>query len=383
MSSLLYILLAILILSILIIVHELGHFLVGKWFGFGIVEFSIGMGPVIFRKKGKETDFVIRAFLIGGACQFYGEDKEISNGKAFNEKPVWQRFLVIFAGPLMNLLTALVLAFCILLGYGTSEVIGNDRILVVTGVEEDSPADSAGMAEGDILIGINGSVFYDYDEFKALLDGVRENEVDLTVKRNAVLSQEETVNGLETVNEFVASGGEIITLHASNIRDKKTGNNRLGVSLSLIYSKVSYQKYNVLTAFVGAFPYCGNMIRQVYEALFDLFTGKACINQMSGVIGTVSIMSESMEAASVFGISDLIYVILALGALISVNFAVVNLLPFPALDGGRLVFIIVEILRGKPVPPEKEGIVHFIGMMLLLTLIVVLMVTDLMNCYRG
>ena len=383
MSSLLYIILAILILSVLIVLHELGHFLVGKLFGFGITEFSIGMGPVIFRKKGKETDFVIRAFLIGGACQFYGEDKDVKDGKAFNEKPAWQRFLVVFAGPFMNLLTALVLAFCILLGYGTSDVIGNERIIVVTSVEEDSPAEQAGMQEGDVLIRINGDEFIDYDAFKSIFDAVRENEVDVTVIRGATLSESETVNGHETVHEIVTSGGEEVELHASDIRDKRTGNNRLGVSLSMIYSKWSYTEYNVLTAFTGAFPYCWDLIRQVYAALFDLFTGKACINQMSGVIGTVSIMSESMEAASAFGVSDVIYVIIALGALISVNFAVVNLLPFPALDGGRLVFILLEVLRGKPVPPEKEGMVHFIGMMLLLALIVTLMVTDLMNCFKG
>ena len=104
---------------------------------------------------------------------------------------------------------------------------------------------------------------------------------------------------------------------------------------------------------------------------------------MSGVIGTVSVMSESMEQASVYGIADVMYVILVLGALISVNFAVVNLLPIPALDGGRLVFIILEMLRGKPIDPEKEGIVHFIGMILLLALIAVLMVSDLINCFRG
>ena len=383
MSSILYILLAILLLSVLIVLHELGHFLVGKLFGFGIVEFSIGMGPVLYRKKGKETDFVIRAFLIGGACQFYGEDKDVEDGKAFNSKPVWQRFLVVFAGPLMNLLTALLLGFCILLGYGSSEVIGNERLIVVGNVEEESPADNAGIVAGDVLLAINGSSFQDYDEFKTLFDSVRENQVDVTVLRNAVLSEEQIADGATTVHETITSGGEIVTVHAESIRDKRTGNNRLGVSLTLMYRKIAYTDYNVFTAFVGAFPYCWNMIRQVYAALIDLFTGKACINQMSGVIGTVSIMSESMEAASAFGVSDVIYVILALGALISVNFAVVNLIPFPALDGGRLVFIVIEIIRGKPVPPEKEGLVHFIGMMFLLALIVTLMVTDLMNCFKG
>ncbi len=383
MSSILYAILAILILSVLIVLHELGHYLMGKWLGFGIVEFAIGIGPVLFRKKGKETDFVIRAFLIGGACQFEGEDQGVSSAKSFNAQAVWKRFLVVVAGPLMNVLTALVLAFCILLGFGTSEVIGNERIVAVTEVEADSAAEHAGLAAGDILTAVNGTTFTDYDGFKAAFDAVRENEVDLVVLRGATMTEQQSEAGDVTYHEVVVDGGESVTLHASDIRDKRTGNNRLGVSLSIAYRKVSFTKYNVLTAAVGAFPYCWDLIRQVYGALFDLFTGKACINQMSGVIGTVSVMSESMEAASAFGISDVIYVILVLGALISVNFAVVNLLPFPALDGGRLVFIVIEMLRGKPMDPEKEGMVHFVGMMLLLALIVVLMVSDLMNCFRG
>lgn len=383
MSSILYAILAILILSVLIVLHELGHYLMGKWLGFGIKEFAIGMGPVLFRKKGKETDFVIRAFLIGGACQFEGEDEGVSSAKSFNAQAVWKRFLVVVAGPLMNVLTALVLAFCILLGFGTSEVIGNERIVAVTEVEAGSAAEHAGLVAGDILTAVNGTTFTDYDGFKTAFDAVRENEVDLVVLRGATLSEQQSEVGDVTYHEVVAEGGESVTLHASDIRDKRTGNNRLGVSLSIAYQKVSFTRYNGFTAAIGAFPYCWDLIRQVYGALFDLFTGKACINQMSGVIGTVSVMSESMEAASAFGISDVIYVILVLGALISVNFAVVNLLPFPALDGGRLVFIVLEMLRGKPMDPEKEGMVHFVGMMLLLALVVVLMVSDLMNCFRG
>lgn len=383
MSSVLYAFLAILILSILIVLHELGHYLAGRWLGFEILEFSVGMGPVIFKHKGKETDFTLRAFLIGGACRFSGEDEAVSDGKSFNAQKVWKRFIVILSGPLMNYLTALVLAAILLLAFGTSEVIGTDNYLVVTEVEAESAAEAAGIQAGDILTGINGTAFSDYDGFKAAFEAVKENQTEVTVLRGAELKQEQRQEGDTMYLDLIPSGGEQVILQASGIRDIRTGNNRLGVSLSIAYRSASYTEYNVLTAMAGAFPYCGNMIIEVYRALGNLITGKACINQMSGVIGTVSVMSESMEQASAYGIADVFYVILVLGALISVNFAVVNLLPIPALDGGRLVFIILEMLRGKPIDPEKEGMVHFIGMMLLLALIAVLMVSDLFKCFKG
>ncbi len=399
MSSVLYIILAILILSVLIVLHELGHYLMGKWLGFGIVEFSIGMGPVLLRKKGKETDLTLRAFLIGGSCQFYGEDQSVPeeqepNGaqpesprfppeKSFNAQKVWKRFLVVVAGPLMNVLTALVLAFVLLLAFGTTVQRGTEQLIQVTEVEADSAAERAGIEAGDLLVAINGSEFTDYDAFSATFSAVRDNETDVVVLRGAELKETAQPEGDGTVYTVSAEGGERITLHATEIRDLHTGNNRLGVSLILVTRDRVETKYNVLTAAAASFPYCWNMIRQVYGALFDLITGKACISEMSGVIGTVSIMSDTMQTASAYGIADVIYVILALGALISVNFAVVNLLPFPALDGGRLIFILIEMVRGKPVPPEKEGMVHFIGMILLVVLIAVLMVSDLINCFRG
>ena len=383
MSSVLYAFLAILILSVLIVLHELGHYLAGRWLGFEILEFSVGMGPIIYKHKGKHSDFTLRAFLIGGACRFNGEDEAASDGKSFNAQKVWKRFIVVLAGPFMNYLTALVLAAILLLSFGTSETIGTDNYLLVTGVEAGSAAETAGVVEGDILTGINGKAFADYDGFKIAFDAVKENETEVTVLRGATLEQIERKEGDTTFIDVVPKGGETTVLQATDIRDIRTGNNRLGVSLSIAYKSASYTEYNVFTAAIGAFPYCGNMIKQVYSALGNLITGKACINEMSGVIGTVSVMSESMEQASAYGIADVMYVILVLGALISVNFAVVNLLPIPALDGGRLVFIILEMLRGKPIDPEKEGIVHFIGMILLLALIAVLMVSDLINCFRG
>lgn len=413
MTSVLYVILAILVLSVLIVLHELGHFLMGKWLGFGIVEFAIGMGPVLFRKRGKKTDFALRAFLIGGSCQFYGEDASadtesedaaetpeqgkvdrILRGKqyeprkfppeqAFNAQPTWKRLLVVAAGPLMNVLTAFVLAFCILLAFGSQSTLGAEQLVVVTDVEAGSSAEAAAFQKGDVLLSINGTAITDYDTFSEQFAAVREEEADFEILRGAELKVDKAENGDVTTYRVYADGGETVSLHAENIRDKRTGDNRIGVMLNILTVSRSETKYNVLTAAAGAFPFCWDMIKSVYGALFDIITGKACLNEVSGVIGTVSIMSETMETASAYGIGEVIYMLLYLGALISVNFAVVNLLPLPALDGGRLVFIVLEMIRRKPVPPEKEGMVHFIGMILLLALIVVLMVSDLWKCFRG
>lgn len=401
MSSILYIIIAILVLSVLIILHELGHYLMGKWLGFGIVEFSIGMGPVLFRIRGKETDFTLRAFLIGGSCRFYegeppadepdekdGEQPEPVPPKfppemQFNVQKTWKRFLVIAAGPLMNILTALVLAFAILLAYGSSTAYGTDQYVVVTEVESDSAAEAAGVETGDILLAVNGTEFADYDAFASLFGAVRENAVDLTVLRGSTFSVDRQTQGDTTQYDVAADGGETITLHAENIRDRQTGNNWLGVSLSIVVKSRAETKYNVLTAAMQSFPVCWNIIKSEYQALFELVTGKAGMENVSGVIGIVSVMSETMESASEYGIGEVIYVILYLGALLSANFAIINLLPLPALDGGRILFLLIEIVRGKPIPPEKEGIVHLIGIVLLMLLMVVLMVSDLMKCFRG
>ena len=381
MSSVLYAVLAILLLSVLIVLHELGHYLMGRWLGFGIEEFAIGMGPVLFRKKGKKTDFALRAFLIGGSCRFVGEDENGATPDSFNAQKAWKRLLVVAAGPLMNVLTALVLAFILLLAYGTTSVLPGKEYIQINAVSEDSAANAADLRAGDVLLAVNGERFTGYDAFKSKFDAVSQNEVDILINRGGTLELEDVQDGETVRHTKTLNGGEEMTIHVTDIRDKRTGNNLLGVNLLIHYGEVIERHYNVATAAVGAFPLCGDLIAQVYGALFDLFTGKACVTEMSGVVGTVSVMTEAMETASTYGIADVIYTVLMLGALISVNFAVVNLLPIPALDGGRLVFIILELLRGKPIDPEKEGMVHFAGMILLLALVVVLMVSDILKFF--
>lgn len=369
-------------LSVLIVLHELGHYLAGKRLGFGIEEFSLGMGPVLFRKKGKETDFTLRAFLIGGACRFHGEDEGVSDEKSFNAQKAWKRFIVVAAGPLMNLLTALVLAAVILMAFGTTEVIDPNGPIQVSAIEPDGPAAQSSLELGDILTEINGQPFSDYEGFRTAFAAVRDNAVDLTVLRGATIERDEIVEGDLTRSVLKPfADGERVIVHVENIRSKSTGNNKLEIGLTIHYGEVDSARYNVLTAAVGAFPYCWNMTKQVFGSLIGLFTGKYSIREMSGLVGTVSVMSQTMESASKSGVSEVIYVILVLGALISVNFAVVNLLPFPALDGGRLVFIVIELLRGKPIDPEKEGVVHFIGMILLLLLIAFTLVSDILKLF--
>lgn len=381
MTVFLYALLAFLLLSILIVLHELGHYLVGKWLGFTIVEFSIGLGPKLFGRKGKETEFTLRALPIGGSCRFYGEDQEVQDGRCFNAQKAWKRLLVVAAGPIVNILFALLLSFCILLAFGT-RTAGDECITQISVVEEGSAAERAELKKGDVLLTLDGHTIENNAMPAQLLQKVRENEVELTVYRGGAIEVEETYSeGDTTITRYGLTGGEVVTVTVTDIRDNVTGNNRLGVSLQDLYVEEAFTEYNVATAAVGAFPYTWDIVKSVYEAIGMLITGKAGLSEMSGPVGTVDLMSDIL--ANGRNVSEVISLILVLLALISVNLGIMNLLPLPALDGGRIIFLLIELVRKKPIAPEKEGFIHFIGMVLLLLLMVVLTVSDIMRCFGG
>lgn len=379
-----YILLVILGISLLVITHELGHYLMGKRLGFTIVEFSVGLGPKLFGIKGKETEFTLRALPIGGSCRFYGEDREVQDDRCFNAKPAWKRFLVVLAGPVTNILTCTLLCFAMLLAFG-SFTSSNEQFILVQEVEADSPAERAGVEVGDVLVALNGERFENYSEFSDLMKktGLRDNT--LTVLRGAEQMYETVREGDKTVTKQLAVGGEEITLSVDTLAlDQKTGDKRLLVSVARIPHEMTERTYNVWTAAVNAFPETWNLGKLVYQSIGMLITGQAKFSDMAGIIGTVDTVSKEVaEVAETNGASDAVYVLLQLIALIAVNLGIINLFPLPALDGGRLIFLILEMIRKKPVPPEKEGIVHLVGMVLLLALMVALTVSDLLRCFGG
>jgi len=401
-----YVLLAILGLSVLVITHELGHYLMGKWLGFTITEFSVGLGPKLFGIKGKETEFTLRALPIGGSCRFFGEDglenetekiapEAFEDGESepkpqepkkpderlFSAKPAWKRFLVVLAGPVMNILTCTVLCFVMLLAYGTFRT-SDERTMIVKTAAEGSPAYEAGVLEGDIPVAIDGQRFRDDAAFKELINSADLYGMDLTVLRGATVDQktEKTDSGEET--SLVITGGTETVLHFTRLNvNQNTGDKLMGVEILWVANSYQKETYSVGKAAYMAFPETWNMGKLVYESLGMILTGQASCRDVTGIVGTVGAISDTMEQAE--SASDAVYTFIWLMALIAVNLGIVNLLPLPALDGGRLIFIIVEMIRRKPVPPEKEGMVHLIGMVLLLALMLALTVSDVVRCFGG
>ena len=405
MQTFWYILLAILGLSVLVITHELGHYLMGKWLGFTITEFSVGLGPKLFGIKGKETEFTLRALPIGGSCRFFGEDGKNTDEdkkhpeafsediekeeqpkepdpRLFNSKPAWKRFLVVLAGPLTNILTCLLLCFVMLLAYG-SATYGDRFYVEVTEVAEGGPAAEAGVEAGDYIVSIDGETFDDVDTFKSLMNRANVyGGMDLDVLRGAKAEKSVTKDGGRETVEVALNGGERLTLHFTRLTiDQDTGDKRIAVGV--LWQPYSYteEHYTVWKAAYMAFPETWNMGKLVYQSLGMLITGQASCRDMSGMVGVVDFVSDEMAQTETA--SDAVDLFLWFMALIAVNLGIMNLLPLPALDGGRLIFIIIEMIRRKPVPPEKEGMVHLIGMVALLLFMLALTVSDIIRCFGG
>jgi regulator of sigma E protease len=401
-----YILLAILGLSVLVITHELGHYLMGKWLGFTITEFSVGLGPKIFGIKGRQTEFTLRALPIGGSCRFFGEDgsndeKEKIDPKAFEDgetkdaaeepkkpderlfssKPAWKRFLVVLAGPVMNILTCTLICFVLLLAYGT-HTASSECTMIIDGADEGTPAYEAGVLKDDIPVAVNGQRFTDDEQFRALMNAADLYGMDLTVLRGASVEQTtvKTEHGEE--KKLVITGGTETVLHFNRLTiDDKTGDRRLGVTVFWVANSYTKENYSVGRAALMAFPETWDMGKLVYESLGMILSGRASCRDVTGIVGTVDAISDTMAQSQ--STSDAVQTFLWLMALIAVNLGIVNLLPLPALDGGRLIFIIIEMIRRKPVPPEKEGMVHLVGMILLLALMLALTVSDVVRCFGG
>ncbi len=407
MQAVLNTILVILGLSVLVITHELGHYLMGKWLGFTITEFSVGLGPKIFGIKGKETEFTLRALPIGGSCRFFGEDgkdeddRDKKHPEAFEEgdpeekpeekpkepdprlfssKPAWKRFLVVAAGPVVNILTCTVLCFVMLLSTGEVIESSTNELMVVDEVTENGPAAKAGMQPGDVIVSMDGKLLTNADDLDAALKDANMNGMTMDVLRGAEVETTETKDGRLTTTIVSANGGTRETLTFGSLLDQETGNKR--IKIKFLHPPVTEvtEQYGVGKAALKAFPKTWEMGKLVYESLGMLIRGEARCSDMSGIVGTVDAVSGVMTEQTTA--SDRGFTFLWFMALIAVNLGIVNLLPLPALDGGRLIFIIIEMIRRKPVPPEKEGMVHLIGMVLLLGLMLALTIGDIIRCFH-
>ncbi len=350
MSFILNLLLFILILGTIVCVHEFGHFIFAKMTGVYVYEFSIGMGPKLWSKKGKETEYSLRAIPIGGFCQLAGEDvsdddlKKVPKNRRLQDKSCFKRFLIMFFGAGNNFISAVLILFLMALIWG-----GTTMKPVISTVEEDYPADKAGIQAGDVVKKINGHKISTSDDISLYL-AVADPE-----KKSVFVV--EKPNGYEVTYEVkpkkITKDDETSYMYGIGMKSEKT------------------------KGFINSIKYTGkktaSIFKQMFVTLGYLVTGGIHLNQLSGPVGIYSIVGETSKA----GIANVLYLV----ALLSINVGVINLLPLPAFDGGHILFIIIEKIKGSPVNPELEGKIHAIGMCLLLLLMAIITINDIIKLF--
>ena len=366
------IVIAILIFSAIIIIHELGHFLLAKKNGIGVTEFSVGMGPRIFtlvktaqglsfkvfastddcmnRADWKDrTKYSLKLLPIGGSCMMLGEDEALEDERAFNSKSVWARISVIFAGPFFNFLLAFVLAMIIIgsVGYDPAKI---------SALEPGYPMEQAGFQVGDTITKINGSSIHFQREISAYLqfNPVSDKEVKITVVRDG----EKLTKSITPVS---TKDGYKLGLGFSNPREKTSALN-----------VVKYGLYEVKF-----------WITTTVDSLKQLVMGKINKKDLAGPVGIVDMIGDRYEESKSEGGFMTLLEMFNISILLSANLGVMNLLPIPALDGGRLVFLFIEAVRGKPIDREKEGMVHLIGLAALMILMVLVLFNDISRLIHG
>ncbi len=338
------ILFAILFFGIIIALHEFGHFITAKIFKIQVNEFSIGMGPVILKHKKGETQYSWRLFPIGGFVSMEGEDEESDNPRAFSKQKAWKRFIVVAAGATLNIILGLLL-ICIMLGA--------DRAMptkVAANVSESMLSMENGLRDGDVILRVNNTKVISARDL--LYDFYRDADgtYDLTVRRNGTKT--------ELKNVPVVMNGE-------------TGE----YDFYIIYEKTTV--FNLLP---GAIKQTASMTKLVWLSLVDLVRGNFGLKDISGPVGTINIVAETTSDAVKEADYSLIFFILAF---ITVNIGIVNLLPVPALDGGRLLFIFIEMIIRKPVPQKFEAWVHAAGFFLLIAFMLFITFNDILNLIRN
>ncbi len=342
MSTILSILAALLLLSVIVTIHEFGHYITGRLLGFSIVEFAVGMGPVIVKKEKNGIQYSLRALPIGGMCRFYGEDAEVRDAKCFHAQVWWKRLIVVLSGPVMNFLFAILISIVTLASYG-------DFVPSIVEVGDVSaPAHIAGMQPGDVITAVGGKRVNYYAETVPLILAVEGDDVAITVER----------------------GGKTVVCQLHDIYNEEAGKNLIGITIEPVR-----MRFGFFRSIGMSFGYVWSMVTETFSFFGRLFQGNVQSTDVAGPVGIIAYISEAVR----FGFET----VLRFAVMISMSLGIMNLLPLPALDGGRAVFMVIEGIRGKAIPPEKEGFVHFAGLILLFGLIIFLTYNDIVNLIGG
>jgi len=341
---------AIIIFGLLIFVHEFGHFIVAKFVGIRVEEFSIGMGPKAFSVQKGETLYSIRVLPIGGYVKMTGESGieeedilSVNDPGRFNNKSVAQRAGVVVAGPLMNFLLAVLLFALFFTFVGIPAADTSTRI---GDIVAESPAENAGLRAGDKIIAIDGQNVEQWSEMVEVIHGQPGKELHFTIERS----------------------GNIIELNITPQLDTESKVGLIGVT-----PNSQWNKTNPLKALGIALKRTLEIIIFTFIAIVQMITGKMGVGEVAGPVGIVKLIGESAQVGLIYLVN--------LTALISINLGLLNLLPIPALDGSKLIFLGIEGLRGKPIDARKENFVHIIGFALLMTLMLIITYRDIVRLF--
>ena len=348
-----YIIVAILVFGVIIIIHEAGHFAAAKSCGVKVNEFSIGMGPRLFGWGKGETKYSLRLLPIGGYVSMEGEDEDSFDPRAFGKKPAWQRLIIVCAGAFMNL----VLGFVILIIVTSlSEAVTTTKVAGF--YSEDSPSHVSGLEVGDEIIKVNGmKVFCDTDiSYQFQLD--EDRTFEMTVIRNG---QKVTLPAVKFDGTTAEDGSSGLVIDFYVLGEKVTP-----------LSVISYSSRKFVS-----------VARTIWLTLIDLLRGRYGINDLSGPVGIVGAIGDVVgSTAKGVAFGEMLLDLMTFVVFITVNVGIFNLLPIPALDGARALFIVIEMIRRKPISPEREGIIHFVGLMLLFGLMIVVTVLDITKLFK-
>ena len=328
---------SIIIFLLVILIHEFGHFIVAKRNGVSVLEFSIGMGPKLFQRESNGTLYSLRVLPVGGYCQLEGEDEENDSPNSLNNQSPLVRLKVILAGAIMNF----ILAFILLILLMSVSRVSTE----VSGVIKDSPAYSSGIQTGDQIVSINGENVSDGEE---LLKSIKESQGDLNIG---------------VIRDSQSKNIKVTPRLENNIR-------KIGVNFQEEYN---IKNFSIVKGFKKGLITFLNLTGMLYKFLGMLITGQLGLGGVSGPVGVVKEIGNAAKT----GVSNLIFIL----AYFNINLGVFNLLPIPALDGGRAIFILIEMIFGKKISEEKEGYIHMVGLILLLALIAIVTIKDVIKLF--
>ena len=344
----------VLIFGVVVISHEFGHFLLAKANGIHVIEFSVGMGPNLFSFQKGDTRYSLKLLPIGGACMFEGEDglNEKEDGEdhsgSFLNANVWARISTVVAGPLFNFILGFIVAFIMV------NMLVAVRDPVATEVVDGGAAQEAGLQPGDRILALNGSKIHLFEEIQLFCMTYRGGEVTVQYERDGV-------KGTTTLTPQY---------------DESAGYYMVGIM------NADFVEMSGLNSFRYAWYEMRYCVKMTWKSLEMLVQGQVSRQDVAGPVGiAVNVVGKTYETAKDYGWQSVLLSMLNITLMLTVNLGILNLLPVPALDGGRLVFLLWEAITHRPVPPEKEGIVHFIGLMFFMVLMVFLLFNDLVNIF--